>query len=221
MTLKFYYGLVSCSFVPHVMLELAGASYEATLIRLQKGEQRAPEYLAINPRGQVPALVADDQVITQVVGIASYLDALFPQAGLIPTEPLARARFMETLAWMNNTAHPCFTRLFMPHHFSDDKAVQAGVKAHAAVQYPQLLEELQATVAKAQTAGQPWLSGAQCGALDAYALLLLRWASLVGINPEGFPQLWAYAQRVAEVPAVARVLAVEKLPLSLYRPPAA
>ena len=56
MTLKLYYASGACSFVPHSMLEMAGATFEPVAVKLHRGEQKSPEYLAINPRGQVPVL---------------------------------------------------------------------------------------------------------------------------------------------------------------------
>ena len=218
MTLKLYYAPGACSFVPHCMLEMAGATFEPMLVRLHKGEQLTPEYRALNPRGQVPVLVDHEQVITQIVAIVAYIDARFPEAGFIPKEPLARARFVEALAWMNNTVHPTFTHIFMPQKFSDDEAAQGHMKRFALSQYRSLLSELQQKLKSAHAAGNDWLGGVHCGPLDAYALTLLRWGSIVGINPEDFPELWSHAQRTALVPAVARAIEREKLQLNLYKP---
>lgn len=220
MTFKLYYAPGACSFVPHSMLELAGATFEPVAIRLHKNEQRSAEYLAINARAQVPVLVDGDAVITQIVAIALHLDGLFPEAALIPRERLARTRFIETLAWMNNTVHPTFTHIFMPFKFTGDETAQQAIQAHAIDQYRALLDELQGLLHTARQAGSDWLSGAHCGALDTYALTLLRWGSIAGINPEDTPELWAHVQRTAQVPAVARAMEREKLQLSLYRPAA-
>ena len=125
MSLKLYFAPGACSFVPHAMLELAGAPFEPVAVKLHKGEQRAPEYLALNPRGQVPVLVDDGEVITQIVSILLHLDAKFPQAGILPASGLARTRALSTLAWMNNTVHPTFTHVFMPQKFTGDEGAQA------------------------------------------------------------------------------------------------
>jgi glutathione S-transferase len=217
MTLALYYAPGACSFVPHVLLEAAGAAYEPRPVRLHKGEQATPEYRAINPRGQVPVLVDGDAVITQIVAIVGYLDAKFPEQGFLPREPLARAKAMETLAWMNNTVHPTFTHVFMPQKYSASAEVQADIKAHAAGQYRGLLGELEAMAqAAAQRGG--WLGGDRFGPLDAYALTLLRWGGFAGIDPTGFQALWAHVQQVAQQPAVAQAMAREKLQLNVYQP---
>ena len=220
MPLKLYYAPGACSFVPHSMLELAGATFEAVPIKLHKGEQYGDDYKALNPRSQVPVLVADGQVITQLVAIVSYIDAAFPEAHFIPHQPLARARFYEALAWMNNTVHPAFTHIFMPHKFSDNEAAQAEMKRFGVASYRQLLAELQTMVQRTRAAGSDWLGGVHPGPLDAYALTLLRWGSIAGINPEDYPELWAQVQRTAQVPGMARAIEREKLQLNLYRPAA-
>lgn len=213
MSLKLYYAPGACSFVPHSSLELAGATFEPSLIKLHKGEQRAPEYLAINPRGQVPVLVDGDEVITQIPAIVLYLDGKFPEAGLLPASGVARTRALQTLVWMNNTVHPTFTHVFMPQKFTADEAAQKAVKAHAVESYRGLLGEIEALAQKAS----PWLSGSKPGALDAYALTLLRWGGFAGIDPNSLPATWALVQRFAALQAVARAIERERLELNVYK----
>ena len=220
MSLKLYYAPGACSFVPHVLLELSGAAYDAVMVKLHKGEQNSEEYKAINPRGQVPVLIDGEQVIPQIVSIVLHLDQKFPQTGMLPTSPAARAQAISTLAWMNNTVHPTFTHIFMPGKFTDQPEAQAAIKAFNTGVYRQLLGELQGLVQAAQAAGQPWLSGAQFGALDAYALTLTRWGTIAGIAPEAHPTLWAHVQAVATQPAVARVIERERLQLNMGKPAA-
>ena len=217
MTLKLYFAPGACSFVPHALLESAGATFEPVLVKLHKQENLGPEFRAINPRGQVPVLVDGDTVITQILAIVTYLDAKFPQCGFLPREPLERAKAIETLAWMNNTAHPTFTHVFMPYKFTDDAAAQAAVKAYNAALFKSLLGEIEAMAQRAAAQGQPFLGGAQFGPIDAYALTLLRWGGFAGHDPAGYPALWAHVQRVAALPAVARTIERERLQLNVYK----
>lgn len=212
MTLKLYFAPGACSFVPHSMLELAGATFEPISVKLHKGEQRSAQYLALNPRGQVPVLVDGDEVITQIVAIVLHLDSRFPEAGILPASGLARTRALQTLAWMNNTVHPTFTHVFMPQKFTDDAAAQQAIRSFAAARYRELIAEIETLASQAA----PWLTGAQPGVLDAYALTLLRWGGYAGINPTDFPATWDLAQRFAALPAVARVVERERLQLNVY-----
>lgn len=218
MSLKLYFAPGACSFVPHVMLELSGAEFEPVSVKLHKGEQNSEEYKAINPRGQVPVLVQDGQPITQILAIVLHLDQMFPQVGLLPTEPMARAKALSTLAWMNNTVHPTFTHIFMPQKFSDQPDVQAALKPYNTQLFRGMLGELQNLVLQAEQQAQPWLGGSRFGALDAYSLTLTRWGTIAGIGPQEHPALWRFVEKVAAEPAVARVMARERLQLNMSAP---
>lgn len=217
MTLKLYFSPGACSFVPHTLLEAAGEPFEAVMVKLHKRENYEPEYKAINPRSQVPVLVDGTEVITQIVAIVSYLNDLFPQSNFLPREPLARTRVLETLAWMNNTVHPTFTHVFMPQKFAASEQAQAEVKAFSAALYGPMLGEIEAMARKAGEQGHQYLGGEHFGPLDAYALTLLRWGGLAGHDPQGYPALWAHAQRIAVLPPVARVIERERLRLNVYK----
>ena len=217
MSLQLYYAPGACSFVPHAMLEIAGAAFEPMLVKLHKGEQYDDAYKAINPRSQVPVLVDEGKAITQIAAITLYLDEKFPQAHFLPKSGMARAKAIETLMWMNNTVHPTFTHVFMPNKFSKNTDTQADIKAHAIETYRNLLTDLQTAVTQAQAAGHAWLAGDHVGPLDAYAMTLMRWGTIAGINPDTYPQLWAFVQKVAEQPAIARAMERERLQLNLYK----
>jgi glutathione S-transferase len=217
MTLKLYFAPGACSFVPHTLLEASGEPFEPVLVKLHKGENYTPEYQAINPRSQVPVLVDGGETITQIVAIVDHLDARFPGKQFLPRERMARTRVLEALAWMNNTAHPTFTHVFMPHKFVDAPEAQAAVKAFNAKQYAAILGELEALVQAAAQQGRPYLGGDQFGPLDAYALTLLRWGGFAGIDPTGFTATWAHVQRIASLPFVARAIERERLQLNLYK----
>jgi glutathione S-transferase len=214
MSLKLYFAPGACSFVPHALLEMAGTPFEPALVKLHKGEQRTADYLALNPRGQVPVLVDGDEVITQIVAILLHLDAKLPQAHILPAAGLARTRALSVLAWMNNTVHPTFTHFFMPQKFSDDEAAQQAMRRFAVPRYRECLEEIEALAQRAA----PWMTGEHPGALDAYALTLLRWGGYAGIDPASLPATWALVQRFAALPSVARAVERERLQLSVYQP---
>ncbi len=216
--IELHYGPGACSFVPHAALEVVkaatGHDFVAHPLKLHKGEQRTPDYLALNPNGQVPTLVVDGTPLTQIVAICDYLDRRFPQAGLLPAETWARAQAMSRFAWMNNTVHPTFTHVFMPERFTDDESAQAAIRQHAIVQYREYLGRIQQWAADA---GDAFLLGERVSVLDFYALTLLRWGGFAGIDPDSLPTLWAQVQRVAQVPPVAAAIERERLKLNVYR----
>lgn len=216
--MKLYFSPGACSFVPHTLLEMAAAPFEPVLVKLHKAENYSPEYKAINPRSQVPVLVDGDQVITQIFAIVNHLNDRFPDLGFVPRESLARTRMFETLAWMNSMVHPTFTHIFLPHKFAESDATKAELKAFNTNLYRSLMGELQALVERAQADGHSYLAGDRFGPLDGYALTLARWGSIAGIDPADFPATWAFMQRIAALPPVARAIERERLQLNLYKP---
>ncbi|MDI9330662.1 MAG: glutathione S-transferase N-terminal domain-containing protein [Alphaproteobacteria bacterium] len=215
--IQLYFSPGACSFVPHALLEESGLVYEPIMVKLHKGEQNAEPFKALNPRGQVPVLVQDGVALNQIVALCLHIDALCPERGFLPRDPIARTQALSNLAWMNNTVHPTFTHVFMPQKFHDDTQVQGAIREFAVVQFGHYLDDLQQMVAHEQSRGQPWLSGDRWGPLDAYALTLTRWGSIAGHDPQQRPVLWTHVQQVAEQPGVARTIERERLNLNMYR----
>ncbi len=215
--MKLYYGPGACSFVPHAGLEAiraaTGASFEAQPVKLHKGEQHSPEYLALNPLGLVPVLVVDGKPLNQIIAICDYLDRSHPQAGLLPADSWRRAEALSLFAWMNNTVHPTFTHIFRAAKFAEGEAAQAEVKRSALAMFRGQLERIQTMAAKAS----PFLLGDRLCFVDAYALVFLRWAGLAGIDPAGLPVYQDYVQRLAAVPSIAAAIAREGIDLNTYK----
>lgn len=213
--IKLYYAPGACSFVPHVALEAVkaatGEPFEAQSIKLHKGEHKTPEFLALNPNGQVPVLVVDGEPLVQIVAICDWIDRRFPQAGLLPTEPWARTQAISKLAWMNNTVHPTFTHIFMPQKFAGGESARDDVRSTALEQYRGHLARIDGW---AQSAA-PLLLGERLSVLDAYALTLLRWGGFGGIDAGEFPALRSLVERVAQQPAVAAAMAREGISLEV------
>ena len=217
MTVELYFAPGACSFVPHVGLEIVkaatGREYTPKLVKLHKGEHLTPEYKALNPDAQVPLLVVEGKPLTQIVAMCDWIDRTNPEAKLLPTDSWQRAEALSRLAWMNNTAHPTFTHVFMPQKFAEGEAARADVKSKAAGQYKKRLERLQAWAANAS----PWMLGPQLSFHDAYAFTLLRWAGYAGIDPSGYPVLMKHVEKVMAAPPVAAVLERERIKLDTYK----
>ncbi len=217
MTTELYFAPGACSFVPHVGLEIVkaatGRDFAPKLIKLHKGEHLTPEYIAMNPDGQVPVVMVEGKPLTQIVAICDWIDRANPEAKLLPTDAWKRAEALSQLAWMNNTAHPTFTHVFMPQKFADSEAARAEVKSHAVGQYRKRLEQVQEWAAKAS----PWMLGPQISFHDAYAFTLLRWAGYAGIDPASYPGLLKHVEKVMAAPPVAAALERERIKLDTYK----
>lgn len=130
-----YYAPGTCALVTHIALEEAGAPYEAVRLDFSKGEQRSPEFLAINPHGRVPALVTDEGTITENLAILGYIADQHGADGSVPRgNAFETARTMQLLSWLSGTVHgTAFAGLFRPGRFSQDEAAQKAIAegAHA------------------------------------------------------------------------------------------
>ncbi len=215
--LKLYFAPGACSFVPLVALEMikaaSGEDFEAQIVKLHKGENHAPEYLTLNPEGQVPVLIVDGKPLAQVIAICDYLNRRHPELGLMPTDPAVQSEALSLLAWMNNTVHPTFTHVFLPHKFTDNEATKAELKRYNLAQYRGLLKRLESLVAKAD----PFLFGDKMSVVDIYAAVFFRWGGLVGINPADYPIYKTFVDRVGTSPAVVAALERERMPLHTYK----
>ncbi len=218
MNLELYFAPGACSFVPHVTLEAVraatGQAFEPRLVKLHKGEQKTPEYLAMNPNGQVQVLVVDGKPLSQIVAICEFLDRAFPKAGLLPTAPWARAQALSQLAWMNNTVHPTFTHVFRAADFAESEAAQAEVKKVASAKFRKHLERIQGWISGAK----PYWHGERVTCHDAYAFTLLRWGGYAGVDPKSLPAYLAYVERLMGAPPVAAALERERIKLDTYKP---
>ena len=200
--LKLYYSPGACAMASHIALEEAGADYELQKIDLKKGEQRTPEYLAINPAGVTPALATEQGVITQNVAILTYVAQTHPQAGLAPTEAYAFARMQAFNAWLASSLHPAigkvlFSRPPLEGAARDEALEQAFAKYDLAEQH--LLVG-------------PWALGEDHSVTDGYLMVFTRWARQAELLDKArFPRLNAHLDRVQSRPAVQRALAAEGL----------
>lgn len=118
------YAKKTCSIGIHILLGEIGNPFDVRVVDFSKKEQKSPEYLAMNPKGKVPALVRDDgSVLTEYAAIATWLAMTNPDAGLMPRDPEGMARTLEATDFAVGTIHMLSWRLFRrPDAYSDDPA---------------------------------------------------------------------------------------------------
>jgi glutathione S-transferase len=118
--MKFYYSPGACSMSMHCLLEEIGQPYEAQVISLREKQQFSADYLEVNPKAQVPALVRDDgSVLTELVAIAVWLAESNPALGLMPSGAEAMARMFEMMMLVVTNMHPQgVTRIFRTDKFT-------------------------------------------------------------------------------------------------------
>jgi glutathione S-transferase len=207
-----YYAPGACSLAVHIALEEVGADYEARAIDLAAGQQTGDDYLKINPRGRVPALILDDQLVTEVPALLTYVASLNPDAGLVPAPgSLAFARCFEWLGFLSSTVHVAYAQFRRPQRFvPPDTPLAEQVSAHGRDICIALWKEIDGKL------GPEWAAGAPYSIADPYLLPFYTWSWRMDLDARrDLPNWTQWVRRIAQRPAVQRVLADEALTLDI------
>lgn len=199
--MKLYFAPLACSMAARMALYEAGidAGFEEVVLSTKRTKGGA-DYLIVNPRGQVPALVIDDgTVLTEVPAILQYIAGLAPDNGLLPSDgTFQRTQVQQWLNYVATEIHKgVFYLMFNPHSPPEAKAFARG-----------LLPARYDFVAKA-LAGRDYLVGDHFTVADAYLVTTFAWANAAGIDLSPWPAITAYRDRLMARPAVGRAVAEE------------
>ena len=178
-----------------ILLEELGADYRLHVLNMKKSEQRAPEYLAVNPMGKVPAVKHGDAVITEQVAVFLYLADLYPEAGLAPPigDPL-RGPYLRWMAFYGS----CFEPAIVDRSQKREPAPQAtSPYGDFDTTFKTLTDQL---------AKGPYLLGDRFTAVDVLWGTALTWITMFKLIP-ALPVIQAYVDRAGARPAVARAKA--------------
>lgn len=201
--LIFYHSPQTRSSSVLILLEELDAPYVLRDVNLRAGAQRAPEYLAVNPLGKVPAIVHDGALVTELGAIFIYLADAFPQRKLAPPigDPL-RGPYLRWLVFYGSA----FETAVLDRHLKN--APPRSMSAYGE------FDSVMALV-NDQLATGPYLLGARFTAADVLWATALRWTTGFGLVP-GSPQISAYIDRVSTRPAFARVLETDAQLLKIH-----
>src|SRR5215510_2342091 len=191
--MKLYYILESCALAPQIVANEASIPLNPIRVDFKtKRTQAGADYLAINPKGYVPALELDDgEVLTENAVVLQYLADLKPQARLAPANgTLARVRLQEALNYVATEIHRGYSPLFNP-------ATPAQVREEASAG----LRKRYALLDK-QLDGRTYLFGDEFTTADAYLFVVTRWADIVKLDLSDYANLRVFQKAVAARPAV-------------------
>ena len=191
----FFHNPMSRGRIVHWMLEEVGAPYETRILSFDKGEHKAPEFLALNPMGKIPTIVHRGVVVTEAAAICVYLADAFPQAGLAPTlDDPKRGTYLRWIFF----GVGCFEPAVMDKMFGRPPFERPGAISYGTY------ETMLATLATALTPG-PWILGSRFSAADVFVGSQIHYALMTkGIEPT--PVFQAYADRIAARPALQKLL---------------
>ena len=201
--LKLFYAVGSCALASHIALEEAGAEYAAVRLDFGANDQRKPEYLKINPKGRVPALITDAGILTETPAILAYIAQVFPKADLAPlADPFAIARVQAFNSYLCSTAHVNHAHLGRGSRWADDAASIEDMKRKV----PKNVGESFALMESEMVEG-PWVMGKAYTICDPYLFTVARWLERDSVDIARFPKIHEHHKRMAERPAVKKALA--------------
>ena len=200
--MKLYYASGACSLSPHIVAHEAGIALELQKVDLKgKAMRTEGDYLAVNPKGYVPALQLDNgELLTEGQVIVQYLADLKPESQLAPPPgSFARYRLQEMLGYINSELHKSYSPLFNPATPAETRAER---QAYLLRRY---------TVVETQLQGRSYLFGDRFSVADAYLFTVTNWARMVKVDLGQFPNVLAFQERAAVRPAVQAAMRAEGL----------
>jgi glutathione S-transferase len=200
--LKFFFGPKSCALASHIALEEAAADYEAVRLDLVAGEQKKPEYLKINPRARVPALVTDRGVLTENPAILAYVAQIHPAKKLAPLDDaFAFGKIQAFNSYLCATVHVAHAHKGRGYRWADQQSSFDDMKKKV----PETVSACFELIENEMLEG-PWVAGAAFSIADPYLFTLSSWMEGDGVDPKRFPKVIDHRSRMAQRPAVQKVL---------------
>ncbi len=205
--LEFFFAPDTCALASHIALKDAGAEIRLRRIDFGKAEQRSPDYLKVNPKGRVPALVTERGILTETPAILAYIAQSFPAAGLAPLDDaFAFAQVQAFNSYLCSTLHVAHAHRMRGHRWVD----AADAEAIAAMQrkVPESVAACYAYIEEQVFAG-PFVMGESYSIADPYLFTLAQWMEGDGVDPRGFPKLATHRQMMRSRPMVQGALRAE------------
>lgn len=203
---KLYYSPGSCAMASHIALEESGLPYTAERIDFKSSQQTTPEYLKINPKGRVPALVTDRGVLTETPALLVYIAQSAPKAKLLPEDPYAFAQAQSFNSYLCSTVHINHAHKMRGARWAVEENSFADMKRKV----PETMAASFGLIERDMIRG-PWVMGEQYTICDPYLFTVGMWLEGDGVDLATLPKVMAHRKRMLERPAVQKVVADEKV----------
>jgi len=204
--LKLYYAPGTCALASHITLEEAGAAYTTERLDFKSNQQNSAEYLAVNPKGRVPALVTDRGILTETPAMLAFIAQSFPQAKLAPlNDAFAFAQAQAFNSYLCSTVHVAHAHKGRGYRWATEESSFTDMKRKV----PQSVGASFALIERDMLKG-PWVMGETYTICDPYLFTLAGWLEGDSVDLATLPKVADHRKRMSERPAVQKVLAEEK-----------
>jgi glutathione S-transferase len=198
----FYSGPGTCALATHIALHEAGADFTLVKLDFANQQQRSSEYLRINPKGRVPALVTGQGVLTETPALLVYVAQQFPDRNLAPLDDaFGFARLQEFNSYLASTMHVAHAHKRRGARWADDPAAIEAMQKKV----PQTMRASAEHIEHGLTG--PWVLGEHYSVADPYLFTIASWLEADGVDTATLPRLLAHRARMKARPAVQRALA--------------
>lgn len=202
----FYTAPGTCAQAVHIALHEAQAPFKLVQLDFTQQQQQSPEYLALNPKGRVPALATPQGVLTEVPALLLFIAQSHPQANLAPLDDaFALARMNELASYLASTVHVAHAHKRRGSRWADDAAAVEAMKAKVPQTMTACAQQLEAQLAATADQG-PYVLGARYSVADAYLFTISGWLAGDGVDVQAFARLMAHHALIAQRPATRRAL---------------
>ncbi len=206
--LKLYYAANTCALAAHIALEDSGAEYQAHSLDFDKQEQRQADFLAVNPKGRVPALVCTQGLLSENPAILSFIAQSHPQAKLAPLDdPFSFARVQSFNNYLASTLHVAHAHGKRAERWADDPAAQAEMHR----KMPQNVYECFALIEQEMFTG-PFVMGDHYTICDPYLFTFTQWMEADHVDPDRLPVLRDHRKMMLQRTSVQKAIAMEMEP---------
>ena len=197
-----YWARDTGAMAPQVLLEEVGVEYQRVIIDVEKGEEMQADYLAINPRGQIPALfLPDGSLLTESAAMVLHIAESHPESGLLPPPgSVERAQVYRWLFYAVANIYESGGRLYYSERFTTEASCADSIKHKAAEDMNKAWDLLDQ-----QLGDGPYLLGEQYSVIDPYLLMLAYWHQQPQELLARCPKLKRLCDTVQQRPAVQRI----------------
>ena len=195
------YAKGTAALAPHILLEDAGADYATRLVDFSAAEQQSPDYLAINPKGRVPALITGQGTLTETPAILAYIAQVFPDANLAPADPFGFAEAQAFNLYLAATVHVNHAHKQRGGRWTDDAAAQEKMREKV----PANMTDCARIIEQHYLKG-PWVMGEAYSMCDAYLFVVTRWMKVDGVDLDEFPAITAHFNAMQDRPTVQKIM---------------
>ncbi len=204
MSLTLYFAPRSVAFASLIALEEAGVDYDTVKLDFSKQQQQSPEYLSINPKGRVPALITDQGILTETPAILTYVASLAEKGSLIPTDPWQAAKAQSVISYLASTVHVAHAHRHRGHRWADGEEALAAMRARVTGNMEACFQHIHDDLLEG-----PWVLGQTFSVADAHLNTVSRWLEADGVDATQFPRIQDHMTAMAARPSVKRALQKE------------